>query len=264
MPRPQVLQILGRPGGGAAVLVIQLVHELNRLGYPTQLVTGKCDPLDIDMSHLLTSDDQVEWIPQMSSSLSPANDLVALWRLYRLMRATRPMIVQTHTAKAGLLGRIAARLAGVPVVIHTFHGNVMSGYFPPQISRAVQLIERMLAGLTSNIFVLSPQQEHELVERFQVVAREKVHVVPPGLNLEPFRQIPPPAEAGWLTVGWVGRLVAIKDIALLIEVMRHTFETNERIRFIVAGDGPQHSLMEDAAKRWPGERLEWLGWTRDV
>ena len=263
--RPEVLQILARPGGGSAILVILLVRELNRLGCSTSLVTGNCDPLDLDMSHLLQADDAVERIPEMSGPVSLRNDLIALWRLYRLIRTLRPAIVQTHTAKAGLLGRIAARLAGVPVVIHTFHGNVMSGYFPPYQSRAIQFVERQLARLTNRIFVLCPQQEQDLVDRFRITSRAKIDIVPPGVDLEPFRRIAPPEdENSWLTVGWLGRLVAVKDVALLVEVMRETIRADDRIRFIVAGDGPQRALLEEAAKRWPNERLDWLGWTRDV
>lgn len=262
--RPQVLQIMARPGGGAGMLVILLTRELNRLGYRTQFVTGRCDPLDLDMSYLLTPDDPVEWIPEMSSAVSLKSDFIAFWRLYRLMRASRPAIVQTHTAKAGLLGRVAARLAGVPVVIHTFHGHVMSGYFPKHISRAIQFTERILGKFTNKIFVLCPQQERDMVERFRVVSQEKVEIVPPGLDLEPFRKIALPEKTGWLTVAWIGRLVAIKDIGLLVETMHETFRANDRIRFIVAGDGPQRALMEAAQRRWPDERLDWLGWTRDV
>jgi glycosyltransferase involved in cell wall biosynthesis len=263
--RPRVLHVLTRLEGGPPVMVIPLLRELNRLGYNAQLLTGRCEDPTLDMSYLLTPDDPVEWIPEMSRSLSVKNDIFALWRLYRLMRAAKPVIVQTHTAKAGLLGRIAAWLAGIPVVIHTFHGHSLNGYFASHVNLAIRFVERVLAKITDAVIVLSPHQKQDLVERFHVVPDRKVHVIPLGLDLERFQKLAlPTGTEGWLTVGWAGRFVPIKDIALLIEVMRQTFRANARIRFIVAGTGPQRDLIEEAVRLWPDERLEWLGWTSDM
>jgi len=263
--RPRVLQVLTRLGaGGPPLSVILLTRQLNQLGYDARLITGKCDHVDLDMSYLLTPEDSVEWVPEMSRSVSMANDLRAIWRLYRIIRKFKPAIVQTHTAKAGALGRIAARLAGVPIVIHTFHGHVMDGYFPPHISFAIRMTERILARFSDIICVLAPQQQRDLVERFHIAPARKFRVIPLGLELGPFHKLAPAAADGWLTVGWLGRMVEVKNIPLLIEVMRETFQTGARIRFIVAGDGTQRKLMEAAVVRWGPDRLEWLGWTPDV
>lgn len=264
---PRVLQVLTRLGaGGPPLFVILLTRELNRLGYRTSLVTGRCDHADLDMSYLLRAEDPVAWVPEMSRSVSLRNDLLALWRLYRLMRAEKPDIVQTHTAKAGALGRVAARLAGVPVVIHTFHGHVMSGYFPRHVSLAIRMTERVLALLSDAICVLAPQQKRDLVERFRIAGRRKVRVVPLGLDLEPFSRLAPAVARpdGVLTVGWLGRFVGVKNLPLLLEVMEKTLERNPRIRFVVAGDGPEGQCIEQAARRWSADRFEWLGWTHDV
>lgn len=263
---PQVLQILTRLGaGGPPMAVTFLARELNRLGFRTQLITGRCDHVDLDMSYLLNADDSVVWVPEMSRSVSLRNDLIALWRLYRLIRAARPTIVQTHTAKAGALGRIAARLAGVPIVIHTYHGHVMSGYFPEHVSFAIRVVERMLARITDAIVVLADQQKFDLVDRFRIASKHKVTVAPLGLDLQPFHDLPlPDRSGGFLTVGWLGRFVEVKNLPLLIQVMEETFRVNNRIRFLVAGDGTQRQLLEDATRRWGPERLEWLGWVRNV
>jgi len=264
---PRVLQVLTRLGaGGPPLFVILLTRELNRLGYNASLVTGKCDHADLDMSYLLRGDDPVQWVPEMSRSVSVRNDLAAVWHLYRLMRAEKPDIVQTHTAKAGALGRMAARLAGVPVVIHTFHGHVMSGYFPRHVSFAIRMAERLLALLSDAICVLAPQQRRDLVERFRIAGEDKVRVVPLGLELEQFRRLAPPVARadGVLTVGWLGRFVGVKNLPLLVEVVEKTLARNQRIRFLVAGDGAEGDCIKAAAERWGAERFEWLGWTHDV
>ena len=92
-----------------------------------------------------------------------------------------------------------------------------------------------------------------------------MEVVPLGLDLAPFRLLRSPGNRdGSLTVGWLGRLVEVKDVPLLLRVMEEAFRTNPRIRFVIAGDGTQRHLMKEAAQRWGAERLNWLGWTRDV
>src|ERR671927_477013 len=75
----------------------------------------------------------------------PADDLRALRDVFAEMRAFRPHIVHTHTAKAGVVGRVAARLARVPAIVHTFHGHLLHGYFSPRRTRLVVAAERALA-----------------------------------------------------------------------------------------------------------------------
>ena len=128
----KVLRIITRLNiGGPAIHTVLLTKGLAELGYQTTLVSGVCETGEGDMSYLLNAEDRVRWVPEMSRSVRPLNNLVALFRLWRLIRAERPEVVHTHTAMAGCLGRLAALLAGVPVIIHTFHGNSLRGYFSP-------------------------------------------------------------------------------------------------------------------------------------
>ena len=217
------------------------------------------------MSYLLRDDDPVHSIPEMSRSVSPWQDLRALIALYRFLRRERPSIVHTHTAKAGVLGRIAARLAGVPIVVHTFHGNVLSHYFSRPVSWAVRQIERALAHLSDGICVLAPQQAAELVERHHIASRDKVHLIPLGMDLDAFTVLgPAPRKNGAITVGWMGRFVPIKDIPLLLAVARETLRRTDRVRFLIAGDGPEAPLIKAMAEEFGPARFEWLGWREDV
>ena len=261
---PEVLRVLTRLGaGGPPIHAVTLTREMSRFGYHTVLATGKCGNEDGDMSYLLRKDDPVCWIPEMSRSVSIWNDLCALWRLFRLMRRTRPAIVHTHTAKAGMLGRLAARLAGVPIVVHTFHGNVLSGYFSPPVNWAIRQVERFLALLSDALCVLSPEQRVEMTERYRIAAPAKVKVVPLGMDLGQFEQLELPSAAGVLTVGWLGRFVGIKNLPLLVSVIEETLRRSDRIRFVIAGDGPESAGVEAAAARF-GDRVRWLGWQRDI
>ena len=93
----------------------------------TTLVTGTEDAAEGNYLALHGRDAQVEVIPDLGREIRPLGDLRTLWTLMRLIRRVRPDVVHTHTAKAGAVGRLAAILCGVPVIVHTFHGHVLSG-----------------------------------------------------------------------------------------------------------------------------------------
>ncbi|MEO7653298.1 MAG: glycosyltransferase family 4 protein [Bryobacteraceae bacterium] len=262
---PKLVRVLTRLGaGGPPIHAVLLTREMKQYGYQSILVAGRCADQDGDMSYLLGADDAVHWVEEMSRSIAPWQDIQALFRLYRYLRAERPSIVHTHTAKAGLLGRLAARLAGVPVVVHTFHGNVLNHYFCAPVNWAIRSLERFLAHFTDCICVLSPQQAHEMTDRYHIASREKVRIVPLGMDLEPFRTLDSPSHEGKLTVGWLGRLVAIKNVPLLLEVIRKTVRSTDLVQFLVAGDGPEYAPLASLAQELGPARLRWLGWQQDI
>src|SRR5690348_10451274 len=127
----KVMHIIARLNiGGAAIYVIQLAAALNKSGCETQLVCGVVSKTEGDMGYIADQHGlPLTIIPSLGREISPVGDLMTLWRLWQLIRRERPDIVHTHTAKAGFVGRLAARLAGVPVIVHTFHGHVFEGYF---------------------------------------------------------------------------------------------------------------------------------------
>ena len=267
-----IVSVLTRLGaGGPPIHTVLLTRELSKFGYSPILVTGSRDSQDGDMSYLLREDDPVHFIPEMSRSVSPWHDLRALIALYRFLRRVRPSIVHTHTAKAGALGRIAAWLAGVPVVVHTFHGNVLNGYFSRPANWAIRQVERALTRLTDGICVLAPQQASEIVDHHGIAPRGKVHVVPIGMDMTRLNEIASlvnleraTRNAARITVGWLGRFVAIKDIPLLLAVAKETLRRTDRVRFVIAGDGPEAPQVKALADELGPDRFEWLGWRQDV
>lgn len=261
-----IVQVTTRLGaGGPPIQSVLLLREMTKRGYHSILVTGRLDPQDGDMSYLLRRGDRVHWIPEMSRAISPLQDLRALIALYRFFRRERPAIVHTHTAKAGALGRVAAWIAGVPVVVHTFHGNVLSHYFPRPVNWVIRNIERALACLTDAICVLAPQQAFEIVDCHHIAAREKVYVVPLGMDLSAYNAVAGAARhRNKIVVGWMGRFVPIKNIPLLLAIARETLRRTDRVRFVIAGDGPEAPLVKALAGELGPDRFVWLGWRRDV
>jgi len=249
--------------GGPAVHTLLLTREMAAMEYRTVLVAGSCEPDDGDMRYMPQAAGQVSWVPELSRSVRPWRNVKALWSLWRLLRRERPTIVHTHTAMAGCLGRLAAVLSGAPIIVHTFHGNSLSEYFSLIQARVFCRIEQLLAYFTDALCVVSPQQATELSAKFHVAPAYKFHVVPLGLDLDDYFALRPPADNGPLTVGWFGRMVPVKNIALLAATIEKTLQHSPEIRFVIAGDGPDRSALNGLLDRY-ADRVECLGWQNEI
>ena len=263
----KIVRIIGRLNVGGPARQACLLHEQLRPEFQTVLISGRPDNGEEDMSYLLSSGEGVVWVDSMSRPVRIFSDLRSLLAIYRTLRREKPDIVHTHTAKAGTLGRIAAIVARIPVRIHTFHGHVFSGYFGNLKTRLYLTIERILARLTTRIVTVSEGQETELAETYRVASRSKFQVVRNGFEWkdssrqrEEIR-----AELGikpdQIAVLWTGRMVPIKGIDLLADVVRSA-SPDISLHFLVAGDGPERSRLTHLIGGCNNVRI--LGWQRDV
>jgi glycosyltransferase involved in cell wall biosynthesis len=271
----RVMRIISRMNiGGPATHVVLLNAGLDRQGFDCLLVTGSEGASEGSLRDLAVENDlRLAIIPELGREIAPWSDLVTLVKLYRLMRRERPHVVHTHTAKAGFVGRIAARLAGVPVVLHTFHGHVFHSYFSPAKTQLFLLIERFGARLSTRIITISPRLREEIVQ-FGVTGREQIEVIPLGFELEVFAAqarassgfrrslgLPPDAKL----VGAVGRLVPIKNIPLLLEAAALARQEDPDIRVVLVGDGPLREELEARAEALGlGQAVTFAGWRRDL
>ena len=259
--------------GGAAYHVLFLAG-LDRLGYRTDLLKGSVGQGEVEITDpALLRGQQVHEIRGLGREVSPLQDLAAFVRVYLQIRRLRPAVVHTHKSKAGVLGRLAARAAGVPVVVHTFHGNVFQGYFSPWKNRLIVMVERLLAGLTHAVVTISRQQRRELLH-FRIARPSRLHVIPPGLDLEPFVATRRSddgvrAELGFRPdaplVGLSGRLVPIKGVHYFIEAAQQISSRLPHVRFVVVGDGELRPELEKLATTLGlGDRLRFVGFRHDM
>jgi glycosyltransferase involved in cell wall biosynthesis len=243
-------------------------------GYRVLLVIGKEDPEEGNMIELARKRGiEPIQIPEMRRSIRPIRDCKAFIRLFRLIRREGPVIVDTHTAKAGILGRMAARLAGVPVIVHTFHGHVLRKYFGAVKSGLFTWVERLLARISDSIIMVSRRGREELIS-FGVASPEKIAFVPYGLELDTFRDFPAGRQPlkddlgvpyDWTLVGIVGRLVPIKGHVDFLEAARIVGEKKEKVAFVIVGDGELRAELEEAAGRLPiRDRIFFAGWRHDL
>jgi glycosyltransferase involved in cell wall biosynthesis len=215
----------------------------------------------------------VRHVPGFGPVLHPLHDLRALAALIRHVRRFRPDIVHTHTAKAGILGRLAARLAlgRAPIVVHTYHGHVLRGYFGPRTEAVYRLLERGLSRLSTRLIGVSAATVDELVA-LGVAPGHKFSAVPIGLDLDCFLAVGPAADglrsalgAGpdTLVATFVGRLVPIKRVDLLIDAVRLAREQGADARLVIVGDGELRTALETQAAPL-GDAVAFLGFRDDV
>ena len=265
--------------GGPAMHVVHLAEALDPERFRTRLITGRITEDEGDMTYYARDRgvDVVE-IGGMSRLLSPWNDLRTLLRLFRIFRRERPTIVHTHTAKAGTVGRLAALAAGVPVIVHTFHGHVLGGlYFSGLKTRFFLEIERQLARATDRLIVLTERQAREMSEDLGVAPAERFAVIPLGLDLQPFADVDRGKARRRLrdqlgleddrpVIGIVGRMVPVKNHELLfdaVEVLAERMDPAPHV--VVVGSGEREALLRDYVVEKGLDRLvHWLGWRRDL
>jgi glycosyltransferase involved in cell wall biosynthesis len=255
------------------VHVILVSAGLRELGYETRLVVGREGPREGNLLDLAAAREvDCQRVDALGREIRPWSDLRALWTLYRTMREYRPAIVHTHTAKAGVLGRLAAALARVPVVVHTYHGHVLHSYFDPVKTRLFGLIERVLGRTTDSLIAVSEAVKSDLV-RLGVAPAGKIRVVPLGLELERLAGELPRgvlrAEAGIAVdaplVGIVGRLVPIKDVGTFLAAAARIEVVRPQARFAIVGDGEERARLEaEAARLGLTHAVRFYGWRRDL
>lgn len=255
----RVLRVIARLNvGGPALHVTYLSEGLGGRGYETTLVAGDVARGEESMERVAAAAGvEVVRLPGLSRELSPVRDLVAAWRLARIIRRVKPDVVHTHTAKAGAVGRIAALAAGRPrpVVVHTFHGHVLRGYFGSAGSLVFRAIETALARVTDRLVAVSPEVRDELV-RLGVAPASKFSVIRLGIELEPRvafdgdvdevrRRIGIPS--GKYVVGWFGRMTTVKRTDDLLTMLAGLRERGIDALLLLVGDGDDRASLEQRA-----------------
>src|SRR5881396_2169749 len=184
-PRISVARIFSRLNiGGPSIHVILVSATLDPSRFQSTLIVGQEGPTEGNMFELAARYGvRPVRIPSLGREISVWNDLWTTMALWRWMRKARPHVVHTHTSKAGFSGRLAARLAGVPVIVHTFHGHVFDGYFGPVLTRMFILLERLLGRLSDAIITISGRLKDELVRR-KIAPADKICVIELGLDLD--------------------------------------------------------------------------------
>lgn len=215
----------------------------------------------------------------MTRTLSPFADLRSLWRLYQVIRREQFTIVHTHNPKPGLLGQVAARLAGVPIVVNTLHGFYFHEYMPP-IWRWFYILIEKIAARCSDVIFSQNREDIQTAIRENICEPERIKYLGNGIDLKRFDPaqfdtsfrarkraelgLPP----GVPVVGFVGRLVREKGLPELLSAMKIVWQQLPTARLLVIGpidsDKPDAIRQSLAQKPDLHERCIFLGLRQDM
>ena len=276
----KVLRVIARLNvGGPALHVAYLTAGLAERGYDTTLVAGTIAHGEESMAFVADQRGvRIETVDDLHREIAPLSDARAILRLARLIRREQPTILHTHTAKAGAVGRLAALLAGSarpPIIVHTFHGHVLRGYFNPITAYGFRTLERLLARVTTRLVAVSPEVRDDLVA-LGVAPASKFVVIRLGIELdervgaendearrETRRRLGLAPDA--FVVGWVGRMTAVKRTEDLVRVTRKLVDLGVDAYLCLVGDGPDRDALEAYAHELGVvKRCLFVGYQEDV
>jgi glycosyltransferase involved in cell wall biosynthesis len=265
----KVMQIIARMNvGGPAILVADLMRNLDSSRFETRLVTGYCDENESDYLDEVAIDIEAIRIPGLGRSISIGKDLKAFFLLLREIRRFKPDVVHTHTAKAGVLGRVATFLARPTAKrIHTFHGHLLHGYFDSRKVKMLILVEKILGLITYKFVAIGNVVKNHLVIA-GIAKSNKFEVIYPGLqNLVVYPKLEARKTLGLdpekIYLVYVGRLTQIKRPDRLIDLGRSLKVDDPKTHIVIAGAG---ELLEELTAQSESESLpiKFLGWRNDI
>src|SRR5438093_7920009 len=167
--------------GGAQKITLMTLERLPRERYELGLVSGT-EGLLVDWANRIPSVTRV-WVPSLVREVHPFKDILALIKMWRVFRRERPVLVHTHCPKAGILGRWAAKLAGVPFIFHTAHGFGFNDFQRPAIRNFYISMERLTARITTKLFLVS-QANADKAERYGLARRGEWVLSRDSISLE--------------------------------------------------------------------------------
>jgi glycosyltransferase involved in cell wall biosynthesis len=243
--------------GGAALDTVQLAGDLSD-EHEVFLVVGEKVSDEYDAFFMAKDLKNVTVIPlhDMHRSVNLLKDTRAFLKIWRLIRRLKPDVVHTNGAKPGFLGRLAARLCGVKVIFHTYHGHIFHSYFNSFITAIVLFLERRMAAFSTKLIALSESQKKELTEHYRIAPANKFEIVKLGIDLHKFNGDLPQKRTKFrkdyllnddeIAIGIVGRIVPVKNHSLFIDIAKDILQqTHKKVRFFIVGDGMQRQALEE-------------------
>jgi len=261
--------------GGSAENTFLTLKGMDRSRYEVTLISGKEDDPTQDRSAQMRELGLEHIpIPKLSRNINLVRDWKSFLKIRRILKNRNFSIVHTHTSKAGFLGRIAARAAGTPLIIHTPHGHVLFGYFGRIKTLVFKILEKWVGRFTDCIIALTEREKEDYVFA-KMANKDKITVIHSGIELEKYnklsseekqslkKQFNIPEEA--LIVGTAGRLVPVKGPEILMRAAEKVLKKYPDVYFLFAGDGDQRKSLGILANELGIKKnIVFLGWRDDL
>jgi glycosyltransferase involved in cell wall biosynthesis len=256
--------------GGAQKVALMTLERLPRDRYELGLVTGPDGEL-VDRANQIP-ELQRHWCPQMVREVHPLKDALTFLRLWRLFRREQPHVVHTHSSKAGILGRWAARLAGVPFIFHTVHGFGFNDFQRPAVRNFYIWLERATTKITTRLVVVS-YANADKGEKSRIFKRGDWILCRAAIAVEEF-MTPGPRRtklAEWgipedkVIVGMIACFKSQKSPVDFVDLAGRVLGETDRAHFVMAGDGELRPQIEERIRELGiGGHITLLGWQQDM
>jgi len=276
MTRPKILHIITRldPGGSAENTVLT-AERVAPDRFDSFVLTGlglKGSGVPEEFANRLGERLLIE--PLLVRPIQPLKDIRALIVLTLWCRRLKPAILHLHSAKAGALGRVAAKWAGIRAkVVYTPHGHVFSGYGSSGANQIFTWIEKHLARWTEAIICLTRDEMEAFLAR-NAGKPEQFYVIPSGVELQKYRsnlEVRQKLRQQYglsedtPVVGFIGRLTEVKGPDYFLDIAAIIHQKNPKTRFLIVGDGELKTQLHHQARRLQIEKaLIWAGWHQNV
>jgi len=256
--------------GGAQKVTLMTLERLPREQYELALVSGP-DGLLVEWANRIPNISRV-WIPELIREVKPIEDARAFLYLWRLFRRERPHVVHTHSSKAGILGRWAAKLAGVPVIFHTAHGFGFNDFQRPVVRAFFVWLERVTSRITTKLVVVS-YANADKGEKSGVFRRGDWILCRDAISVHEFMRPGPRRTriADWgvpqdrAIVGMVACFKQQKAPVDFVDLAARVLEQRKNVHFVMAGDGDLRPAVEERIRvRGIGSHITLLGWQNEA
>ena len=254
--------------GGAQKQLLSIIDSLDKRRFNVFLFSAKCglmvgDAVSIEGLALVRS----RWLDR---PLNPFKDPLAMFEIYRFIKKNNIQIVHTHSSKAGILGRIGARLAGVRFICHTVHGWSFNDFQPYLLRKVFIGLERFVSRFTDRIIVVSLYDKQKGLDN-RIGSLNKYRLIrygiePAGIDLrEPKIKRELGIDSNALVVGMVSCLKPQKAPQDFIRLAFLVNKSLKSTKFILIGDGKMRQPLQRLIDKLGLQRKVILtGWRRDV
>jgi glycosyltransferase involved in cell wall biosynthesis len=235
--------------GGAQDYLLLIVKGLDQNKYQP-FVFGRKEGDWVDYVHSLQGVTFVD-VPALKRSISPISDLIAIFQIRKLCKKYHIDILHTHSSKPGVVGRLGAAMAGVPVIVHTIHGFSFHDFMPSWKRAFFINIERIMSFFTTTLLLYSRPNKLE-AERLSIGARKSLELRYYGIDYSPFEK---PIDRQHLrstfgyrdsnfVVGFTGRLSEQKGLHILVSAFAEMHKEYPCVRLLLVGDGPLRESLQ--------------------
>jgi len=260
--------------GGAQENTIYTAELLDKKRFNASIISGPQTGSEGSLiEEARARDVQIKIMPSLLREISPLNDVITMINLVRIFRQEPIDIIHTHSSKAGIIGRLAAHIAGIPIIIHTVHGWSFHDFMSPIIRQIYIILERWAASFTDAIIVVTQKDIQKGLDA-HIGKPEKYHLIRSAIPMEQFKpnqstrdyqrnQFNIPTEA--IIIGNVGRFSPQKNPFDWIKIAGQIGRKNPQVYFLLVGDGPLRKEVEiQIEKEKLSNRFILTGLRRDV